>query len=193
MTEALAKDSPMRKGGIKLNSEDSLYLNMNDILVPQPPDSITEYFLNVSTDNKFIEAEVVDIEGEPITNRCAKIGSYYRLKVNLSEELFLYIFSYDEDRNFVYLIYPINKKESKIIKKGTFFFPTGDNAIEAVAPAGRNFLKIFAIKRPIPFTVAQSVDWRLTTQELANFVAELKKLSTDEWSSFRIFLHVVED
>lgn len=176
---------------IKLNSEDSLCLNSSDVLLPQPPDSITDYFLSTSTGNNFVSAQIVDLEENLLPDNCTKIGDYYRLKINLRDNAFLYIFSYDEDNNAAYLFYPLSKTEDKKTTAGSFLVPRGNLAIEAKAPAGRNFVKIFATKKPIPFTIPQSTDWRLTTTEAANFVEELKKLSSNDWASFRIFIHVV--
>ena len=178
---------------IKLSSEDSLSLSVNDVLLPQLPDSITEWFLSASTDNDFVSAQIVDLEEKAIGNQYVKIGEYYRLRINLKENLFLYIFSYDEDNNIAYLIHPVDREEDRYIKEGTFLIPQGNNAIEAKAPAGRNFVKIFAVKKPITFAIPQSANWQMNSGEVADFVKELKRLSTDDWSSYRIFIHISQE
>lgn len=177
---------------VKLNSVDSLCLISYDVLLPQPPDSIIEYFLSAKTENILVLAQIVDLEEKPLRDRCAKIGDYYRLKVDLSEDIFLYIFSYDENNNATYLIYPLNRKEDKKITTESFLIPSSDMAIEAKAPTGKNFVKIFACKKPIPFTIPQSADWRLTSAEVSNFVKKLKRLSINDWASYRIFIHIIE-
>jgi len=177
---------------VKLNSVDSLCLISYDVLLPQPPDSIIEYFLSAKTENILVLAQIVDLEEKPLRDGCAKIGDYYRLKVDLSEDIFLYIFSYDENNNAAYLIYPLNRKENKKITTESFLIPSSDMAIEAKAPTGKNFVKIFACKKPIPFTIPQSADWRLTSAEVSNFVKELKRLSINDWASYRIFIHIIE-
>jgi hypothetical protein len=180
---------------IPLDSSLAKYFKEKDKPLPQPPDSITEYFLTAQTQKNFVSADIVDLKGEIIKNNTCKNGSYYRLKVNLKEDAYLYAFSYDEDKNQTYLIFPLNEEENRIIKQGVKFIPPGELAILATKEektAEKNFIKIFATKRPIPFSIPQSKDYHLTHDELKKFVKELKNLPPSDWSIQRIFVKIEE-
>ncbi len=184
--------SSVPKLSIRLAPEDSICLVQKDVSLPKPPDSITNYFLTSATNKNFITAKIVDLDGRSLPNDCVKIGSYYRLRIDVKEDGFLYVFSYDQDNNTAYLIYPMNEIENRIINQGQFIIPKGDMAIEAKAPAGNNFVKIFVSRKPIPLIIPSSEDSRMTIEEVKAFVQELKNLSSDDWSSFRIFVHIMD-
>ncbi len=178
----------------RLSPQDSAHLFSKEFPLPQPPDSITDYLLSATTDNNFVSAQIVNYpDGRAIGNNCVRIGEYYRLRIELSEDLYLYCFSYDEERNIVYLLYPLSSSDEEIVKKGTFSIPSGEKVIEAIPPAGRNFVKVFATRKPISVSIPQSEDRRMTPAEIKGFVKEIKNLSPQDWSSFRIFVIIGEE
>ncbi len=179
---------------IELSPQDSAYLFCRDVQVSQP-DSSTDYLLSATSNSNFVSSQIISYpDNKLISNNCVEIGEYYRLQVKLTEDAFLYIFSYDEDNTVLYLLHPIEKEENRIIKSGEepFMIPAGDFAIEARPPAGKNFVKIFACRKPIPVIIPNSEDRRLTPAEIKNFVSEIKKLLPNDWASFRIFIHIKE-
>ena len=180
-----------RKSIIPLTPIEAKIFHQNERPLPQLPDTITEYFLTASTDSNFFSANLVDLQGKTIENNICKIGSFYRLKINLEKDAFLYVFSYDEDNNISYLLYPLNPNQNNIIRKGNIFIPPQNTyALKAKPPAGKNFIKIFATKNPLSFKFPKAEDMHLTKEELKNFVKELKKLPLSDWSSKRIFIIV---
>ena len=180
------------KKTINLNREDSILLYSMESPLPGIPDSLTRNLLEVEGENRFVFADLIDKDGKVITSNSIKIGNYYKLRIHLEEDAYLYVFSYDEERNIPYLIYPLTYEENRYINKGYFEIPQGNYSILAKEPAGRNYIKIFATKRPISIRIPSSKDFVLSSSEISSFVRELRKLLKKEWSSFKIFI-IIED
>ncbi len=176
---------------ILLDKQDSVCFMQNEWYLPQPPDSITDYLLTATTNNDFVSAKITDLHHNIITDNCVKIGNSYRLSLDLKEPCFLYVFNYDEDANTVYLMHPY-KSEHNHIMQNQVILPEGEYKYDAIEPPGNEFVKIFASKKPIPIIIPKSENCRMTHQEVEYFVNELKKLSANDWSSYRIFIHIVK-
>jgi hypothetical protein len=179
----------------KLDSFDCRCMALKDRPLPPRPDTLTEFFLNGGADRKLIAArQLVDTNGSPLTANCARIGSYYRLRVDLSERAYLYVISFDEDNNQAYLLYPLQDTVRPPDKKGASLFPDLESrlAYQAKAPAGRNYVRIFACESPLPFKYPLPPDYTFMPEELKSFVLALRKLPKEEWSATSIFASIIE-
>ncbi len=175
---------------IPLDSSELALLRQRDR--PVLADSAASFLISATTDSSFISSVlIVNTSGEPLANNTAKIGEFYRMELRLKRDVFLYVFSYDEDHGNAYLMYPLARvTQPQAAGKLSIPDPQQFQGYQAIAPAGSNFVKVFASIKPIPLKVANSDEYVLTSTELDGFVRELRNLSQDEWSSWRIFVTV---
>lgn len=176
---------------IKLTPEDSNCLWAMEKTLPQPPDSITTAFLEHHTEQLLATAEIQDAEGRRLKDNCVRIGNTYRLSIAVKEDAYLYVFSYDEDHNRTYLLYPL-EGNAPPVPKGKFLLPDKDHQFEAIPPAGRNSILVFATRKPVRLTVPSTENWEMENKALASFLNQLRAFDPGDWSRYMIFVHIRE-
>jgi hypothetical protein len=172
---------------LKFTPDDSVFCWACEKTLPGM-DTLNMAFLKAHTDSLFATASLADDEGRQLDNNCARIGTDYRLAVDLERPAFLYVFSYDEDAQDVYLLHSPNQ-ELAATPVGKCQLP---ETYQAIAPPGRVAVIVIASLKPLQLDIPNRQNQQLLPGEVAGFARQLKTaLKESEWSSYMIFAHVV--
>ena len=175
---------------LNLAPDDSVYCWACEKTLPGA-DTSNMTFLKAHTDSLFASAFLADKEGKPLADNSARIGTDYRLVVEVKRPAFLYVFSYDEDAHDVYLMHPLIKGLGAS-PVGKVHLPDADYTYQAVAPPGRVAVVVIASLKPLQLDIPTRENQQLLPAEVADFAHQLKtSLRESEWSSYMIFAHVV--
>jgi hypothetical protein len=172
---------------LKFTPDDSAYCWACEKTLPGA-DTSNMTFLKAHTDSLFATASLADDEGRQLDNNSARIGTDYRLAVDVKRPVFLYVFSYDEDARDVYLMHSPNQ-ELAATPVGKCQMP---ETYQAIAPPGRVAVIVIASLKPLQLDIPDRENQQLLPAEVADFARQLKtSLKESEWSSYMVFAHVV--
>ena len=139
-------------------------------------------------------AMVVTIKGREPTNRELKTGKWFKLEVDLKQRSYIYVIGFDTETQGFYFIYP-GIDESANLYSGRVIIPRAEDvAFQAVPPAGFNWTKVIATRKPVEWkgllSMREGVSW-LTSGKIERFIRNLNEQSGG-WQSVLTEVFIVE-
>jgi len=179
---------------IKLTKSEIEMLSKMEVELPQPPSREIDEFIKLKTNNSWVGMEITDIEGRVISSKQVNVGNFYKMKISLQEPSYIYVFSYDQVNNDIYFLHPIFDFDNKLQTEKAILIPNSeDKAIQAMAPAGKNLIKVIASKMPLDIEIPSDVsNYKYQIDELGRVLDVLKNSSSDSWSECKFYLEIAE-
>ncbi|HRH34849.1 MAG TPA: hypothetical protein PKY12_07305 [Catalimonadaceae bacterium] len=147
--------------------------------------------VRLASKGQFAQVDIVDEKTDkPITlNAELQVGKGYQLKMNLSQDAYIYAFYYESNDltgNKMYLIFPFENGQKNFVKKGITMFPDEENVFSPSPPsANQVFIKLIASKRKLPLNITTSPEGYkyISPEDCLNFVKAMEKIPSAEIDS----------
>ena len=124
------------------------------------------------------EVELTDEYGYPKDKFSLDVGDYLRVKLDLSDEGYLYIISYDKEKKQTRLLFPNRIERNNYAVKGVKVYPDS-TCFLAEAPHGYNTMFIIISKEKIPIPSFTGDYISFTKEDMWRFLSALKKTQFD--------------
>ena len=173
----------LRRWNTPVNPPADAYLKLIQFQTPAMEDIAKISLINAKTDVPLRPGEKL------------KIGMHYQLRVQLSEDAFLYAFYYEsqDPLHKLYMLGPLDEKSNRLARAGTVLLPAERNVFEPSPPADRQaIVKLIASRQRLPISVSTTPEGYiyLSAGEAAEMVSLLERMNKEQICASKLLFEI---